>query len=158
MGFGSFLTHVLSSVTHAKTRCHRPVVRAGEGELLNAPIGPVAKSVAIYLRYRIGISYRKTSELFRELFGLEFVPASALGFDRKASAQGEPIYEDLREKIRASDVLHGDEVGPLLLAEVELERADQPVPLPPWIGREVTGDPRYYNAWLARHPFSTWAE
>ena len=27
-------------------RCHRPVVQAGEGELLNAPIGPVAKSVA----------------------------------------------------------------------------------------------------------------
>jgi len=92
-------------------RCNRPVVQAGEGELLNAPIGPVAKSVAIYLRYRIGISYRKTTELFRELFGLEFVPASALGFDRKATAQGEPLYEDLREKIRASDVIHGDETS-----------------------------------------------
>jgi transposase len=93
------------------TRCHRPVVQAGEGELLNAPIGPVAKSVAIYLRYRIGISYRRTTELFRELFGLEFVPASALGFDRKAAAQGEPLYEDLREKIRASNVVHGDETS-----------------------------------------------
>jgi len=93
------------------TRCHRPVVQTGEGELLNDPIGPVAKSVAIYLRYRIGISYRKTTELFRELFGLQFVPASALGFDRKAAAQGEPIYEDLRDKIRASDVVHGDETS-----------------------------------------------
>ncbi len=93
------------------SRCNRPVVQAGEGELLNAPIGPVAKSVAIYLRYRIGISYRKTTELFRELFGLEFVPASALGFDRKAATQGEPIYEDLRDKIRASDVVHGDETS-----------------------------------------------
>ena len=92
-------------------RCHRPVVQAGEGELLNAPIGPVAKSVAIYLRYRIGISYRKTRELFRELFGLEFVPASALGFDRKASAQGEPIYEDLHDKIRTSEVIHADETS-----------------------------------------------
>lgn len=46
----------------------------------------------------------------------------------------------------------------LLLAEVELEHSDQPVPLPPWIGREVTGDPRYYNAWLARHPYTTWTE
>jgi CYTH domain-containing protein len=44
----------------------------------------------------------------------------------------------------------------LSLAEVELERVDQTVPLPPWIGLEVTGDPRYYNAWLVRHPFSTW--
>jgi len=93
------------------TRCHRPVVQAGEGELLNAPIGPVAKSVAIYLRYRIGIPYRKTTELFRELFGLKFVPASAVGFDCKATARGEPIYEDLREKIRASDVVHADETS-----------------------------------------------
>ncbi len=87
------------------------MVQAGEGELLNAPIGPVAKSVAIYLRYRIGIPYRKTTEIFRELFGLKFVPASALGFDRKAALRGEPIYEDLRDKIRASDVLHGDETS-----------------------------------------------
>jgi len=92
-------------------RCHRPVVQAGEGELLNAPIGPVAKSVALYLRYRIGIPYRKTAELFRELFGLTFVPASAVGFDRKAAVQGGPIYEDLRDKIRTSDVVHADETS-----------------------------------------------
>ena len=93
------------------TRCHRPVIQAGEGELLNAPIGPVAKSVAMYLRYRIGIPYRKTTELFRELFGLTFVPASALGFDRKAATRGAPIYEDLRDKIRNSDVVHADETS-----------------------------------------------
>ena len=93
------------------TKCHRSVVQAGEGELLNAPIGPVAKSVAIYLRYRIGIPYRKTTEIFRELFGLNFVPASALGFDRKATGRGRPIYEDLRDKIRASDVVHADETS-----------------------------------------------
>jgi transposase len=93
------------------SRCHRPVVQAGEGELLNAPIGPVAKSVAIYLRYRIGIPYRKTTEIFRELFGLKFVPASALGFDRKAATRGTPLYEDLRDKIRTSEVVHADETS-----------------------------------------------
>jgi len=45
----------------------------------------------------------------------------------------------------------------LILAEIELERVDQPVPLPPWVGAEVTADPRYYNAYLARHPFTSWA-
>lgn len=93
------------------SHCHRPVVQAGEGELLNAPIGPVAKSVAIYLRYRIGISYRKTTEILREVFGLKFVPASALRFDRKAALKGEPLYEDLREKIRTSEVVHADETS-----------------------------------------------
>ena len=40
----------------------------------------------------------------------------------------------------------------LWLAEVELRRRDAPLPrtLPPWLGREVTADPRYTNARLAR--------
>ena len=44
----------------------------------------------------------------------------------------------------------------LVLAEVELTSADQTVFLPSWIGREVTGDPRYYNVNLALHPFPDW--
>jgi hypothetical protein len=93
------------------SRCNRPVIQPGENELVNAPIGPVAKSAAIYLRYRMGIPYRKVTALFRELFGLKFVPASALGFDRKAAVRGRSIYEDLREKIRASNMLHADETS-----------------------------------------------
>jgi transposase len=105
---------VVTNYVHAQafcTHCNRLVVKAGEGEMLNAPIGPVAKSVAIYLRYRIGISYRKTAELFRDLFGLTFVPAAAVGFDRKAAASGTPLHDDLREKIRVSDVVHADETS-----------------------------------------------
>lgn len=91
--------------------CNRLVVTSGAGEIINAPIGPVAKSVAIYLRYRIGISYRKTAEVFRDLFGMSFVPASAVGFDRKATTCGTPLHDDLREKIRMSDILHADETS-----------------------------------------------
>lgn len=40
----------------------------------------------------------------------------------------------------------------LWLAEVELERADAPIELPDWLGREVTGDVAYYNSSLARMP------
>ncbi|MDP2798753.1 MAG: IS66 family transposase [Deltaproteobacteria bacterium] len=93
------------------SRCNRPVVQAAEDELINAPIGPVAKSAAIYLRYRIGMTYRKVQEVFRDLFGLEFVPASAVGFDRQAAVKGAAIYEDLREKIKASAVIHADETS-----------------------------------------------
>jgi hypothetical protein len=91
--------------------CNRLVVQAGQNEVLNAPIGPVAKSVAIYLRYRTGLSYRKTTQLLGELFGLKFVAASAVGFDRKASPLGKSIYDDLREKTRVSDVVHADETS-----------------------------------------------
>lgn len=47
--------------------------------------------------------------------------------------------------------------APLVLAEVELEAVDAPVELPGWVGREVTGDPRYQNSNLSRTPYSTWA-
>ncbi|HEX9642708.1 MAG TPA: CYTH domain-containing protein [Acidimicrobiia bacterium] len=44
----------------------------------------------------------------------------------------------------------------LIVAEVELEADDQDVPLPPWVGAEVTADPRYFNANLIAHPYSEW--
>lgn len=46
------------------------------------------------------------------------------------------------------DVFEGRHAG-LVLAEIELDAADRVVDLPGWIGEEVTGDPRYYNAVLA---------
>lgn len=51
--------------------------------------------------------------------------------------------------------LFGGALGGLILAEVELTREDEDVPLPDWIGREVTTDERYRNsrlATLARKP------
>ncbi len=53
------------------------------------------------------------------------------------------------------DVFAGDNSG-LTVAEVELEDEAQTVALPSWIGEEVTGDSRYLNANLFKHPFSRW--
>ena len=44
----------------------------------------------------------------------------------------------------------------LTLAEVELKDPKEPVELPDWIEREVSGDQRYYNSNLSIKPFSTW--
>ena len=53
------------------------------------------------------------------------------------------------------DVFHGDNEG-LVIAEIELPDEDAPFRHPSWLGREVIGDPRYYNVMLAKHPFKTW--
>lgn len=53
------------------------------------------------------------------------------------------------------DVFHGDNTG-LVIAEVEIESEDAAIELPAWIGREVSSDPRYYNANLLAAPYSTW--
>ncbi len=53
------------------------------------------------------------------------------------------------------DVFHGENEG-LVMAEIELQSEDQQVALPAWLGKEVTHNQRYYNAYLSQHPFTTW--
>lgn len=53
------------------------------------------------------------------------------------------------------DEFLGDNAG-LVVAEVELDSADQAIDLPDWVGAEVTDDARYYNVALASHPYSQW--
>ena len=53
------------------------------------------------------------------------------------------------------DVYSGDNEG-LIVAEIELESEADAVERPAWVGREVTGDARYYAARLARAPFRDW--
>ncbi len=44
----------------------------------------------------------------------------------------------------------------LLVAEIELESAEQEIDLPEWAGKEVSGDPRYLNANLVHEPYGEW--
>lgn len=53
------------------------------------------------------------------------------------------------------DVFEGDNAG-LVVAEIELGDEHEPFARPPWLGEEVSDDPRYYNTCLVRHPFRDW--
>ena len=53
-------------------------------------------------------------------------------------------------------MFEGENAG-LDIAEVELVHEQQPVMLPPWIGREVTHEERYYNSRLVHHPYRMFA-
>lgn len=53
------------------------------------------------------------------------------------------------------DEFHGDNEG-LVVAEVELESTVEEFACPPFLGKEVTGDKRYYNSNLTRFPFKLW--
>jgi adenylate cyclase len=46
----------------------------------------------------------------------------------------------------------------LVVAEIELDRVDQPFARPDWLGAEVTDLARYYNINLVAHPFCDWTE
>ncbi len=61
-------------------------------------------------------------------------------------------YQGLRWEV---DEFLGDNAG-LVVAEIELDHADQAVVLPTWVGREVSDDPRYFNSSLIAHPYCRW--
>lgn len=53
------------------------------------------------------------------------------------------------------DEFHGDNAG-LVVAEIELESADEAFEHPSWLGAEVTHAQRYYNLALAERPYAQW--
>ena len=72
-----------------------------------------------------------------------------------------PIIEKTRFKIYHAgltweiDEFSGVNQG-LIVAEVELESEDQNIDFPPWVGVEVSGDPRYFNSNLIAKPYANW--
>ncbi|MGV1894473.1 CYTH domain-containing protein [Agrobacterium vitis] len=83
----------------------------------------------------------------------EYEIALADGLEMIDKAQGN-VIEKTRYNVEYGgylwevDVFAGAHAG-LVVAEVELENDCEDPPLPPWVGREVTGDGRYSNQWLA---------
>lgn len=64
-----------------------------------------------------------------------------------ACADGRHVWE--------VDEFHGDNEG-LVVAEIELDAADEAFDRPDWLGEEVTGRPEYYNSSLAVRPYKDW--
>ncbi|MCF0176984.1 MAG: adenylate cyclase, partial [Bacteroidales bacterium] len=71
------------------------------------------------------------------------------------------IIEKKRHLVKAGshiievDQFFGENEG-LVMAEIELKDENEPFDKPAWLGQEVTGDARYYNAMLSKLPFTKW--
>ncbi|MEX0316020.1 MAG: CYTH domain-containing protein [Allomuricauda sp.] len=53
------------------------------------------------------------------------------------------------------DEFLGENKG-LIVAEIELNHEDEVFEKPEWLGKEVTGEIRYYNSQLSKNPFTAW--
>ncbi|MBF8149207.1 CYTH domain-containing protein [Winogradskyella sp. F6397] len=53
------------------------------------------------------------------------------------------------------DEFYGDNEG-LVIAEVELNSESESFKRPNWLGKEVTGDPKYYNSQLSKKAYNKW--
>lgn len=74
-----------------------------------------------------------------------------------------PLIEKTRYKIQHAgliweiDEFFGENQG-LVVAEVELNDEHQAIDRPTWVGKEVSGDPRYFNSNLIKTPFTQWKQ
>lgn len=113
---------------------------AGEEAWLNIKVGGLAAS---RLEFEYGIPVADARELLRHATG--------------------PLIDKTRHFVDVDgftfeiDEFHGANTG-LVVAELELDREDQPFPRPEWLGVEVTQHRRYYNVCLVEHPYSAWTE
>ena len=77
---------------------------------------------------------------------------------------GSRIVEKKRHLVPAGDglVWEIDEYfklnAGLFTAEIELPSPETPFEKPPWLGKEVSGDPRYSNGSLSSKPFTLWED
>ena len=55
------------------------------------------------------------------------------------------------------DEFLGENLG-LIIAEIELTSEDEFFEKPNWLGKEVTGEIKYFNSVLSEHPFNNWAQ
>lgn len=78
---------------------------------------------------------------------MEICEAGVIDKTRHIVRVGDHVYE--------VDEFHGDNEG-LVVAEIELSSEDESFVRPDWLGREVTGDSRYYNSMLSSNPFRNW--
>ena len=53
------------------------------------------------------------------------------------------------------DEFYGDNQG-LIVAEIELNNENDYFEKPQWLGKEVTGNTKYYNSMLVKNPYKSW--
>ena len=99
---------------HEEGRCTNPncrlwVRQPGEGEILGAKIGPQMRARGLFLRFDIGLPFRKVVDAIEGLGFLRFTPAALLGFEKKAAEKARPLAHDVAKKLRACEVNHADE-------------------------------------------------
>lgn len=100
----------------------------------------------------------KTNHITRAEFEYEIPAADAralLPFCQRPFIEKVRYREKIGDHIWEIDRFLGDNEG-LLLAEIELRCEDESFLCPPWLGAEVSEDPRYYNSNLVKTPYTTW--
>lgn len=90
-------------------RCQKKVTGRGQDEMPGSYIGPQAKSIADFLRYRVKVTQRDIGKILKGLFGLSVSMGAIQGFQTQTRLRAEPLHAQLQKKIKQEPVIHADE-------------------------------------------------
>lgn len=126
-------------ISSARGRTVRVRIRDGKGYLTIK--GPSNESGTSRYEWEKEISLPEAEEL------MKLCEPGIIDKTRYLVRSGSHVFE--------VDEFYGKNQG-LVVAEVELKAEDEAFEKPRFIGKEVTGDVRYYNSFLMKTPFSSW--
>lgn len=94
-------------------QCKRVSFASDAQEIVNAYIGPQARTVAITL-WQDGIPVDKVSRIFTDVFDLDVNPSAICNWYTQAAKVAMPVYEAIKQKVKTSSEIHADETGWLI--------------------------------------------
>jgi adenylate cyclase len=117
---------------------------------LRNDLRPYTESGATNSRFYLTLKHPTSDPATCVELETEITPAQHAAWSAHTGAPLRKVRHTVRHAGQAWVVdVFQDSLAPLILAEIELPSPNTPVTLPPWLGREVTGDRKYSNASLA---------
>ena len=125
---------------------------------------PQAGELLVRIRTQDGRAFLtlkgRTTGITRAEFEYEIPAGDAtelLPFCRRPLIEKIRYHEEVAGHLWEIDCFSGENDG-LIVAEIELQSETEAFTRPDWLGAEVSGDPRYYNANLTDHPYRAWGK
>lgn len=93
------------------SRCKKTIYPKDKSDLKKCRIGPMARAISGYLRYKSKVSFDEIVRIFKDLFNLKISPSSKVFFENKMADNSFIEYERIKSTLRDSRFIHSDETG-----------------------------------------------
>jgi len=92
-------------------QCGKKVRGRAKDELPGSPIGPLAKAIAGFLRYKVKVTQRDIATVLKGLFRMSVSQAAVQGFHTQTRRKAKPLHEVLKDQIKKEPAACADETG-----------------------------------------------
>jgi hypothetical protein len=93
------------------SKCKRTIYPRDSFVPSRCRIGPNARAISCYLRYKSKIPFDEVGRIFKDLFNLNLSPSSLVNFENKMAENSFIEYEKIKSMVKNSSFIHSDETG-----------------------------------------------